>query len=111
MANSKQLHFEAGRLYQKSQLLSNEADKAKTKAETYEKAGNAIKANLETKIANRLDQEALRLEQLAVKHDNEAAELDAEAYEIEAQENRLQQTLENQITKLEQRRKLLRGEM
>ena len=48
---------------------------------------------------------------MAIKYDNDAAELDMAALEIEDQENKLQRTFNEQISKPEFRRKLLRGEI
>lgn len=111
MTNSKQLHNEAGRLYRLFEIKTNDANKAASKAEDYEKIGNVSRATQESKLANRYYEDALRLEKLAIKYDNEAAALEAEALEIEQRQSRLQRTLGEQISKLEYRRKLLRGDI
>lgn len=111
MTNSKQLHYEAGRIYQKSQAKMNEANKITAKAETFEKAGDSTRAANETRVANRLYEEALRLEKIAIKYDNEAADLEAQALELENQASRLQQSFNYEIEKLVLRQKALRGDI
>ena len=111
MANSKQLQYDAGRMFKISQAKTREAEKAASRAEAYEKAGDLVKADQQTKISNKYYEEALKFEKMAIKYDNDAAELDMAALEIEDQENKLQRTFNEQISKLEFRRKLLRGEI
>ncbi len=111
MTNSKQLHYEAGRIFQKSQAKVGEANKAMAKSESYVKAGDTTRANAEINIANKLYEEAIRLEKLAMKYDNEAANLETEALQIEDQVSRLHQVFSYQIEKLEHRQKMLRGQI
>lgn len=111
MTNSKQLHDEAGRIFRKSQDKINEADKASARAQTYEKAGNVLKSQMETQFANKYHEEALKFEKDATKLDSDAAELEQAALLLENQEFKLKQTFTEQILKLENRQKILRGDI
>lgn len=110
MKNSKQLRYEAGRIYQKSQAKMDAANKSKAKAEAFERNDDIARADAETSVSNKLYNESLHLSKIAMKYDSDATELEARALQLESQSNKLQQMLSRQIDDLALRQRALRGD-
>ncbi|GEM_PF-1179423 len=110
MANAKQLRYEAEHLREQVRAKLSEAEKSTQSAGELTKAGEGNKAKKEDQAASRSYREALELDKRATDADRRANELETKAAELDRQENEIRQNAQDEINRLEQRKRELRGE-
>ncbi|MGB4420198.1 MAG: hypothetical protein WBI29_00125 [Candidatus Saccharimonadales bacterium] len=110
MVNAKQLRYEAERLREQMRTRLNDAEKSTKAAEELAKTGEGNKAKKEDEAASQHYREAVELERKAADCDRRSSELETKAANLDRQENELRQNMQDEINRLEQRKRELRGD-
>lgn len=110
MTNSKHLHQEAEKLRQKIRAKLEEADKATMRADSYNKNGKHDQALREDELADRYFKEVIVMENSATGYEQQAEKLEAKAASLDREESALRISIESQINRIEQQKRILRGD-
>lgn len=110
MADCRHLRQDAERLRERMRIKLHEADNATQKARSLNNEGKYNDANIEDDRADRFYQEAICIERDAIDCDRRAVELEIKASDLDRQENELRMNMQVQIDRLEQQKRILRGD-